>query len=192
MFSLSILIRRQRPKGRLPALDDYHPADQSPDISNVIDKFPKSRQLPWLAKRLGNATTQRRQLIQYRQLHRERLAKQNRQVATLDIGGDDSTTISGTVVASTFATTFEEGDFGYSEEQLGSETMKNRISVLTSATSFLSVGENESMGRRIPSLSDMILDGVQLDYGREFECPYCRTIHIVFDRFEWKYVLAQR
>lgn len=46
LFSLSMLIRRQRPKGRLPALDNFTPAESSPDITNVTDKFPKSKELP--------------------------------------------------------------------------------------------------------------------------------------------------
>ncbi|KAM0425998.1 hypothetical protein ACHAPT_008627 [Fusarium lateritium] len=74
LFSLSTLIRRRRPKGRLPKPDGFVPFETSPDIKHVEDKFPKVRHTPWLAKRLGNAITQRRQIIQYRQSHRDRLA----------------------------------------------------------------------------------------------------------------------
>jgi len=94
------------------------------------------------------------------------------------------------VVATTIATTFEEDDNLHQtqDEALETEIGRNRVSVFTSATSFFSLGHNETIGRRIPDLSDLTLDSVQLQYGQEFECPYCRTIQIAANRFEWKYV----
>ncbi|KAI9162993.1 ankyrin repeat protein [Paramyrothecium foliicola] len=180
LFNLSILIRRQRPKGRLPTLDGFRPVDKSPDISSVMDKFPKSKQIPWLAERLGNATTQRRQLIQYRQSHRERLRGHN----THGSHADDHHTIRGTV-----ATTFDEGQTSQHGQLAERETaaLDNRSSQRTMATSFFSTASGSITGRRVPDLSDMKLDGVQLNYGEEFECPYCRTIQLAANRYEWKY-----
>lgn len=173
LFSVSMLIRRHRPKGCLPALVNFTPFERSPDICHVMDKFPKTKQSPWLAKRLGNATTQRRQLIHYWQVHRKRLGKRKEEeVLTPDAANSDSVVDS--LASSTTALTFQKL---YSERPRA---------VLTSATIFLSFGENEDHGRRIPDLSDMVLDGVQLAYGREFECPYCRTIQGAASRLGWK------
>jgi hypothetical protein len=176
LFGLSILIRRQRPRGRLPTLDSFTPLENSPDISNVIDKFPKVKSSPWLARRLGNEVTRRREHIRYRQFHRESLARE--QLAHRDIR--DTTTVADTVTA----TTFQEADHSGVVPQTQQDVPSGRLSVLTSATSFLSLEEN--MGRRIPDLSDMTLDGVQLEYGEPFECPYCRTIQEAKNRSEWK------
>lgn len=185
LFGLSVLIRRQRPKGRSPALDTFIPHETSPDISNVNDKFPRVKLLPWLSKRLGNAITMRRHLIHYRQLHRERLTKRKEERETS--ASDEASTFVSTLEATTIATTFEEFDSLRPAEDDQFQT--RRISVLTSATSFVSIGDNENMGRQIPDLPDMTLDGIQLGYGVPFECPYCRTIQVVLNRHEWKYAV---
>ena len=160
----------------------------SPDISYVVDRFPKAKQSPWLAKRLGNATAQRRQMIQYRRLHRDRLAKR-KENTNRPLDGNDTATIAGTAAASTIATTFivEQGGTGGSINGGAEEhDIGERMTILTSATSFLSIGEDENIGRRIPDLFNMTLDGVRLQYGVAFECPYCRTIQRAANRHEWK------
>lgn len=43
LFRLSMLIRRQRPKGKLPVLDGFTPLDSSPDISYVTDILPQNQ-----------------------------------------------------------------------------------------------------------------------------------------------------
>jgi hypothetical protein len=174
LFGLSMLVRRQRPRGRLPVLDNFTPVESSPDISYITDKFPKVKSTPWLAQRLGNQVTRRREIIRYRQHHREGLA-------TIDdnkrAGRDDTATV---------ATTFQEiENFGTANAK-GKEVATSRVSVLTSGTSYLSDEDSTSTGRHIPDLPDMRLDGVQLQYGERFECPYCRTIQEVNNRFEWK------
>jgi len=89
--------------------------------------------------------------------------------------------------ATTIATTFEEASTVHAEPF--QPPLSDRQSIFTSATSFVSdYDESQSMGRKIPDLSDMVLDGVQLEYGEVFECPYCRTIQMVMNRFEWKYI----
>lgn len=176
LFGLSMLIRRQRPKGRLPILDNFTPSESSPDISNVTDKFPKARSTLWLAKRLGNEVTRRREIIRYRQHHRESLAnKDNKRSA--HAGRSDTATL---------ATTFQEAESSGAASQVQQEAVSSRMSVFTSGTSYLSQDDGEGMGRRIPDLPDMTLDGVQLQYDEPFECPYCRTIQEVKNRLEWK------
>ncbi|KAF5686214.1 ankyrin repeat [Fusarium denticulatum] len=170
LFSLSTLIRRMRPKGRLPNLDGFTPCETSPDIKHVEDIFPKVRQSTWLAQRLGNAITKRRLIIQYRQSHRQKLSKATHEEDTIGILSKAQSTV---------ATTYQEG----SEETIANKAA--RFSILTSATSFVSSFGGD-IGRRIPDLPDMVLDGVQLDYGEPIECPYCRTIQELADRNQWR------
>lgn len=49
--------------------------------------------------------------------------------------------------------------------------------------------DSGQMGRRIPELPSMALNGVKLGYGEPFECPYCRTIQSCTNRLNWKYVI---
>lgn len=174
LFGLSMLVRRQRPRGRLPVLDNFTPVESSPDISHITDKFPKMKNTPWLAQRLGNQVTRRREIIRYRQHHREGLANIGDNKRT---GRDDT---------ATFATTFQEIESLGTAIAKGKEVATSRMSVFTSGTSYLSDEDSTSTGRHIPDLPDMRLDGVQLQYGERFECPYCRTIQEVNNRLEWK------
>ncbi|KAF4448823.1 ankyrin repeat protein [Fusarium austroafricanum] len=171
LFSLSTLLRRMKPKGRLPMLADFVPSETSPDIKHVEDKFPKTKRSPWLAQRLGNAITKRRLILQYRQNHHQKLAK----VAAPLKGDVDA----GSKAQSTLATTYKEG----TKETTTKE--EARYSIFTSATSFVS-SYGEDIGRQIPDLPDMVLDAVQLGYGEPIECPYCRTIQEVADRNQWR------
>lgn len=173
LFSLSILIRRQRPRGRVPEIEGLA-LESSPDISYLTDKFPKARSNMWLARRLGNNITRQRRFIQYRQHHRESLAKR-------DVKGPDPTD-----AATIVATTFQEEGNPSATNQTPQDADNSRMSVFTSATSFLSLEDGITTARSIPDLSDMVLDGVQLEYGEPFECPYCRTIQNVGNRYEWK------
>ena len=128
----------------------------------------------WLARRLGNNITRQRRFIQYRQHHRESLAKR-------DVKGPDPTD-----AATIVATTFQEEGNPSATNQTPQDADNSRMSVFTSATSFLSLEDGITTARSIPDLSDMVLDGVQLEYGEPFECPYCRTIQNVGNRYEWK------
>ncbi|KAF4334107.1 ankyrin repeat [Fusarium beomiforme] len=176
LFGLSMLIRRQRPRGRLPDLDEIT-LESSPDISYVTDKFPKAKSTQWLARRLGNKITRQRNLIQYRQHHRQSLAQRH----VKGPNPADTATLADTVVA----TTFQEADNSWETQHTPQDVDSSRMSAFTSATSFLSLEDGTTMGRSIPDLSDMTLDGVQLEYGVPFECPYCRTIQKVMNRYEW-------
>ncbi|KAI0903527.1 hypothetical protein F4823DRAFT_273418 [Ustulina deusta] len=169
LFSLSILIRRQRPQGRLPNPQHFVPHEHSPDITHVRDRFPKVTRSPWLMKRLGNSITMRREALQYRQLHRKALSAGLESGDAANLWPDD---ISGIV-----ATTFVESTNDREESRSDLASRPDHKSVFSSATSFMSsynnLGESDLC---IPDLSDMILDGVALQYGELFECPYCRTV----------------
>ncbi|KAF4443219.1 ankyrin repeat protein [Fusarium austroafricanum] len=179
LFGLSVLIRRMRPKGRLCGIDK---APENPrDTVTVLDKFPKAKQQEWLAQRLGNAIGKRRHFFEYRQQHRKRLGtKRNEPNVSLHDTGE-----TGLDAATTIATTFDENVGG--EPSAVAQDSFERGSIFTTATSFVSdFDDSREMGRRIPDISDMVLDGTVLDYGIPVECPYCRTIQLFRNRLEWK------
>ena len=175
LFALSILIRRQRSKGRLPPPNtSFFPVESSLDITNILDKFPKiRRETPWLSQRLGNAIGQRRHIIQYRQQHRQGLARTTSSLETRDNDAE-----------STIATTFL-GDADPTQMDL--DLSQKRASVCTFATSFMSSGSQDlDIGHRIADLDSLVLDGVHLSYGEAFECPYCRTIQTMENLVMWR------
>lgn len=180
LFGLSILIRRLRPKGKFGQLSSFSPSTNNHrDVVTVLDKFPKAKQTPWLADRLGRANDQRRQFFTYRQQHRGHLdIKSKRQDVS---SANDNAALE---AATTVATTFVEGDGGPSEPR---DIQLDQKSVITTATSFVSdFDDSGQMGRRVPELPDMTLDGVWLGYNELIECPYCRTIQLFTDRLTWK------
>ncbi|RGP58884.1 ankyrin repeat protein [Fusarium sporotrichioides] len=173
LFGISILIRKHQPRGRLLDLDDFT-LESSQDITYVADKFPKAKSDLWLARRLGNNISKQRKVIQYRQEHRASLAKES----VHQSGAGDTATV--------VATTYQERDSLEASNQVPKGVSSSRMSAFTSATSFQSLEDGEGAGRSIPDLSDITLDGVQLQYGEPFECPYCRTIQIAENRQQWK------
>ncbi|KAL1878220.1 hypothetical protein Daus18300_002137 [Diaporthe australafricana] len=186
LFGLSILIRRLRPRGKVQQLSSFQSSVAHQwDVVTVMDKFPKVKQTPWLAKRLGRLTDQRRQFFTYRQKHRNQLGNISKRDEVSS--GDDNATLG---AATTVATTFKEGDVGDASpsKTFGSQDLQlNRRQAATAATSFVSnYDDSGQMGRRIPELPSMAVDGVKLGYGESFECPYCRTIQSCTNRLSWK------
>ncbi|CAG9987039.1 unnamed protein product [Clonostachys byssicola] len=177
-----MLLRRDRPRGRTHPHGTECPfSNPDPDIIHIKDKFPKLRETPWLADRLGTWITKRRDYIRYRQTHRRKLAKAR------EVLGPDSQSVLISGQATTKATSFHEAGTATEEpcgEDIQDATTRSLVSAATSfATTAMSVFGS---GRRIPDLADMSLDGVQLQYGSHIECPYCRTIQQFKDRTEWK------
>ncbi len=123
----------------------------------------------------------RREALQYRQLHRKALSAGLESGDAANLWPDD---ISGIV-----ATTFVESTNDREESRSDLASRPDHKSVFSSATSFMSsynnLGESDLC---IPDLSDMILDGVALQYGELFECPYCRTVQNAANQIEWRYV----
>lgn len=180
LFGLSILIRRLRPKGKFCHLSSFQPSiNIHRDIVTVVDKFPKAKHTPWIADRLGRANDQRRQFFAYRQQHRRHLGTESKRQEGLS--ANDNATLE---AVTTIATTFEEGDGGPSEPL---DIQLDQKSVISTATSFVSdFDDSGHMGRRVPELPDMTLDGVKLGYNEFIECPYCRTIQSFMNRLKWK------
>ncbi|KAK2045201.1 hypothetical protein LZ31DRAFT_553491 [Colletotrichum somersetense] len=179
LFTLSTLLRRSYPRGRT---SQHGPqslqSDPGPLATNAKDKFPKLKQYPWLAERIGRRTARQMDYIRYRQNHRTKLAR-------VDAGPTQDELAER---ATTKATSFHDAAaLSDSTEQPASGSPRDE-SIYTVATSFAqtAVGETYS-GRIIPQLTDMRLDGRQLGYGEPVECPYCRTIQVIKDRYHWKH-----
>lgn len=176
-----MLIRRDRPRGRTIRQGPNSPrGDTGPDITNVKDKFPKLKQNPWLAERIGSSIMQQREHIRYRQSHRRALSQP--QVAV----GQDGQSLT------TKATSFYEALDAIGTELPVTLDDSTGQSIRSFATSYATTAVSDiGTGRRIPELSDMRLDGVQLNYDTHVECPYCRTILKFKDRYQWKYAQPQ-
>ncbi|KAF7555003.1 hypothetical protein G7Z17_g2495 [Cylindrodendrum hubeiense] len=178
LFALSMLVRRDRPQGRSPPHGPQHVrTDPGPDIASVKDTFPKLKHAPWLAERIGSMVNQQRNYIRYRQAHRKNLMLQS--IAT----GQADFSERATTKATSFHDTLDK------LVGLGDDSTRDLTdrSIVTAVTSFAAaaVGDTHS-GRTIPPLMSMWLDGVQLDYDDDIECPYCRTIQKVKDEQQWK------
>lgn len=179
LFTLSTLIRRDRPGGRT-GRHATQPAesDAGPDITYTKDKFPKLRQSPWLAERIGKCINQQRYYIRYRQKHRKKLAKPKGTRVT------DGASEVFSANATTKATSFNEQIL--TTEEAGNLTIPEG-SAKSVATSFdTTVFTGDATGRRIYQLTDIWLDGLQLGYNQHIECPYCRTIQFIKNMSHWK------
>ncbi|KAK2030310.1 hypothetical protein LX32DRAFT_717282 [Colletotrichum zoysiae] len=179
LFTLSTMLRQSHPRGfTLQQGPQSLQSDPGPLITNAKDKFPKLKQYPWLAERIGRRTALQIDYIRYRQDHHMKLAR----VDTDHM--QDELTERATTKATSVHDTIPVSD---STKQLALGSSREE-SVYTVTTSFAqtAVGETYS-GRIIPQLTDMWLDGRQLGYGEPMECPYCRTIQIIKDRYHWKH-----
>ena len=175
LFRLSMLIRRSRPRGRLPTEAGALGVDPSMDIRHVKDKFPKVKETEWLAERLGIAIAKRRAFIRYRKLHHQRLAEQSQDLAEN----------SNAKAPPTIATTYDESSIDI--EQHAAKLAQP--SIITGATSFATAfGGDESGDLRVPDLTRLEFHGIQLEYDSAFDCPFCRTIQVVSSEREWRCV----
>lgn len=165
-----MLIRQQRPRGRLGIPNNIPRRDPFLDIRHVTDKFEKAKELPWLAERLGKAISERRNYILYRQAHQAPLATSSADRPDMLQNADQK-------APSSFATTFEPVAFDNDVETLENA---DRLSTKTGVTSFLTIHRDSSNDElEVPELTRLILYKVPLDYNEEFECPFCRTIQIM-------------
>ncbi|KAJ4328816.1 hypothetical protein N0V84_000603 [Fusarium piperis] len=73
----------EKDKKQAPNPDIFESLENSPDITHVKDKFPKVKDEPWLAQRLGNGITRRRMIFRHRQ------TQDTRSATTGDIGPND-------------------------------------------------------------------------------------------------------
>ena len=182
LYRLSMLIRRDRPRGKLPLPDALPRQDPTLDIRHTKDKFPKVQSAPWLAERLGQAISERRDYILYRQEH-QRDRERVREVYVQDPAASMVT------AQLSEATTFVKGADAV-DNLLFDQDEDTKLSSRSSTTSFdTTAEEGDGSNQRlvVPALDSMKFNGIRLQYGESFECPYCRTIQRASDYHDWRY-----
>lgn len=176
LFRYSMFLRRQRPRGReAPTWANFQAPDASLDIRHALDMFPKLKDHPWLAERIGKAIAQRREYIQFRQRH---------QLKSQPISERPSHTLE-TDTASTKATTYREnGESGVLPRE--SQSYSGR-STRTNATSFFTVSNGDGTDELdIFDLERLIFKNIPLCYNEHVECPLCRTIQRFQSKSDWR------
>lgn len=187
LYRLSMLIRRDRPRGKLPLPDTLPRQDPALDIRHTRDKFPKLVSLPWLAERLGKAISERRDFILYRQ-ERQHDRERLREIYVQGPAGSIAT------AQSSEATTFVKGANAVDDLKFDQDE-DSKSSSRTSMTSFdTAADEDDGSNQRlvVPALDSMKFNGIRLQYGESFECPYCRTIQQASNYHDWRYDRLQQ
>ena len=194
LFKLSIAVRNPTPLDRYAKSAAVGLYDDKYDIGHVWEKFPHARRAPWLVDRLGKAITRRRRHLQYRELHREKLAKEPRAAAGGDYGHNETK-------QQTAVDALERGPHSLIQSQIASTKSSNTLSQTEastyvpenidrldklfdtgqSETSFApSINEDKAVYLHVPAAPKESADGMP------FECPYCYTIQVVSDSRSWK------
>jgi hypothetical protein len=176
LFRLSMVVRQSRPRGRIVLPESLLRQDPTFDVRHVLDKFEKTKKAQWLAERLERSITERRDIIRYRQEHRQRLAASH---ASEDPVPEEVGTI-----PSTIATTYEQAVIEKStsiEEQSLTAILSRSV-----ATSFATILGDGSDELRIPDLELLRFNSRPLKYDEPFECPFRRTIQEPNTYEHWK------
>ncbi|KAG9233447.1 hypothetical protein BJ875DRAFT_378597, partial [Amylocarpus encephaloides] len=134
------------------------------DIQHVKTKYPATKE--FLANRLGQSISRRRQFFKYCAKHHKKLAHDMAALSTFDTEPSVNAT---TVLTQTTASEFVGNPLEFDAESDGGQTS-------TSHATSASFGVRLS----IPPLPRNSLDG------RPFECPYCYTIISVRNSKSWK------
>jgi hypothetical protein len=133
-------------------------------VRHVQDKFPKCE--PYLAQRLGRALSRRRQYLNYRKAHHDKLASG---LSTLDSGGTDDTT-----VATSIPLVLKNGELQDSLETVEEEDELSQTSYASTTT-----GSTTLLPPPMPK---------EAHEGKPFECPFCFTILMISNTYSWRYV----
>jgi hypothetical protein len=185
LMKLSILIRNS------PFRDDYLKAasryklDPKWDIGHVREKHGSAkRSTAWLVERLGKSITRRRQYLNYRKDHHEKLSR-DWDEDTKEIEPEEDEKPEKTIAETklTKATTFvaacapPEKDGSEAGGSFGSQTSYEDTVMGDAAKNRLTV----------PRYPTMAFEGIPFEYGEPFQCPYCYTEQTVKSRADWKY-----
>ena len=200
LFKLSMAIRRPAPKDRYAKAASLPAFDPSYDTTHLWQKFPKARDTPWLFERLAKANVRRRQYLQYRERHHEKLAgtyaslsrttenlsrakeRTNMRMDSATAPIDETRTAIDSNRPSdldrTLATIFvppskDTPEFGNGENQASEAD----ISVTSFATSV------DGQSPDIITLPPPPTDSANMN---PFECPICFTIQINTSEAAWK------
>jgi hypothetical protein len=177
-------IRQQRPRGKLP-LPKLDPSDQDPnlDIRHVTDKYPKTKESPWLVERLVKFIAKRREYILFLQQHQKRLE------APDDYRADAQSLFDHREAPSTIATTYEDpaaAQPDMSSQPTEGARIRRASSVWSKATTLATrPGADGDEELYFPELSNLVFKGVQLQYDEPFVCPFCQTAQNVGNYSEW-------
>jgi hypothetical protein len=177
LFRLSIIIRKASPRDRFAKAlaARQEPFDDRFDIDHVSHKFPmlNIKEKEWLKERVGKAITQRRQYLRYARDHRDKLAREPKDLwQPKDIGPRTTPlpalsqasktylTRPTSTLAPTVASTLLPERIAIEEED--SQDNQSRTSYA------VSLGEDDDKSHlRLPSLAEVSKDATT------FECPLC-------------------
>jgi hypothetical protein len=174
LLRISLVIQKPAPHDRFIKSGRFDQSFRQPwDEQHVRDKFPDIPE--WLSERLGKANSRRRQFLEYRKAHHERIAT----VEVLNTARDTGDT--GTEVSSlpTLAKQHQESWASTTPEVLGAD---NQSDTEISETSYAETvaGEHALLVPIMPEAAQG---------GAVFECPFCfMLIRGIYNRIQWKYV----
>jgi tetratricopeptide (TPR) repeat protein len=180
LFRISIIIRKASPRDRFAKAlaARQEPFDERFDIDYVSHKFPmlNIEKKEWFKERVGKAITQRRQYLRYARDHRDKLAREPKDLwQPEDIGprtillpvlsqaGKTNLTKPTSTLAPTTASTLLGEKLAIDEEDLSDNQSQTSYAV--------SLGEDDHESHlRLPSLVEVSRDATT------FECPFCWTV----------------
>lgn len=182
LFSLAEIIQRG-----LPQLEPSPLRLEIPSMAGDLDavqvtiNYPKIKQSPWLASRLGTNISQQRhrlsQLLSSKHVStRRRLANQ-----TLE-----------TLHGHAFTNSFDmkrasRGIIIDDAENHQDMPTKDEISAgMENLESYPVPTSDRNTDREVPELTDMWLGGTRLQYNAPTECPYCGMEQILEGKYEWE------
>ncbi|KAK8112803.1 hypothetical protein PG984_013329 [Apiospora sp. TS-2023a] len=176
LFRLSVLIRRERLRDRIPPSLNLIPDELDLGIRHVRDSFPKTKDqsLMWLSQRLGEAISQRKAIIRSRQ--EEGHHQKGKGVASVSMA-DKSETIP------TMPTTISEMSLD-PEGAASFMSSRNQYSSATTITSIFENGESDEL--RVPRLTSLMFRGVKLEYNMRLTCPFCLTTRSFSSDGQWR------
>jgi tetratricopeptide (TPR) repeat protein len=193
LFRISIIIRKASPRDRFAKAlaARQEPFDDRFDIDYVSNKFPmlNIEKKEWFKERVGKAITQRRQYLRYARDHRDKLAREPKDLWQPEDIGPRTTllpvpsqaskanlTKPTSTLAPTTASTLLTERLSIDEEDLSDNQSQ------TSQTSYaVSLGEDDLESHlRLPSLVEVSRDATT------FECPFCWTVQDIQRDSVWR------
>jgi hypothetical protein len=173
LLRISMVIQKPAPHDRFIKSGRFDQSFRQPwDEQHIRDKFANVPE--WLVGRLGKAIARRRQFLEYRKVHQERIASQEVSNVPEDTG---------TVVSS--LPTVAKQDQGLHVSMIPEAVEPdNQSEAGVSETSYTeTIAGNDTL--LVPKMPE------DAEGGAMFECPYCfMIIGGIHSRLQWKYVLG--
>jgi tetratricopeptide (TPR) repeat protein len=190
LFRISIIIRKASPRDRFAKAlaARQEPFDERFDIDYVSHKFPmlNIEKKVWFKERVGKAITQRRQYLRYARDHRDKLAREPKDLwqpeddgprttllPVLSQAGKTNLTKPTSTLAPTTASTLLAEKLAIYEEDLSDNQSQTSYAI--------SLGEDDHESHlRLPSLVEVSKDATT------FECPFCWTVQDIQRDSTWR------